>query len=187
MHESQSDEYKFNVVNEHQMMHMSEMFCITRLYFDRNLSPVDKVLRFFEWNFNNLLICQYTIIYALIVFSNKSKVFRRVDPHNLDMLLCAICLRLSNTNEWGKFQSKLDFKDCKTFTFLCDCSDLVIWKTRITERLKNPTPNQFFKTIDELIAYYEKSEIELLDNEYYIDRSNSIENILGFIQEKISG
>ncbi len=33
---------------------------------------------------------------------------------------------LSNTNEWKTFQSKLDFKDCKTFTFLCDCSDLVI-------------------------------------------------------------
>lgn len=85
-----NDEYKFNVVNEHQIMHMSEMFCITRLYFDKSLSPVDKVIRFLEWNFNNLLICQYTIIYAMIVFSNKSKVFRKVDPNNLDVLL-SVC------------------------------------------------------------------------------------------------
>lgn len=94
---------------------------------------------------------------------------------------------LSNTNEWRTFQSKLDLKDCKTFTFLCDCSDLDIWKARFIERLKNPTPNQYFNTIEEVIAYYEKSEIELLDNEYYIDSSDSIENILGFIHEKISG
>jgi hypothetical protein len=81
------DEYNFNVVNEHQMMHMSEMFCITRLYFDKSLSPADKVIRFLEWNFSNLLICQYTILYAMIVFANKSKVFLKVDPNNLDMIL----------------------------------------------------------------------------------------------------
>jgi hypothetical protein len=83
------DEYKFNVVNEHQMIHMIEMFCITRLYFDKSLSPADKVIRFLEWNFSNLVICQYTIFYAMIVFTNKSKVFRNLDPNNLDIILGA--------------------------------------------------------------------------------------------------
>lgn len=92
---------------------------------------------------------------------------------------------LHNTNGWRTFQSKLDFEDCKKFTFLCDCSDSAIWKMRFIERIKSPTPNQYFKTIEEVIAYYGKSEIELLDNEYYIDSSDSIENILTFIHEKI--
>lgn len=92
---------------------------------------------------------------------------------------------LSNTNGWRTFQSKLDFKDSKIFTFLCDCSNLSIWKMRFIERLKSPTPNQYFKTTEEAIEYYERSEIEVLDNEYYIDSSDSLENILGFIHEKI--
>jgi hypothetical protein len=78
--------YQFNVVNEHQLMHMSEMFCITRLYFDKSLYPADKMIKFLEWNFTNLLICQYTIFYAMIVFSGKSKVFRKVEPNNLDII-----------------------------------------------------------------------------------------------------
>ena len=82
--------YKFNVVNEHQMMHMCEMFCITRLYFDKSLSPVDKEIKFLKWNFNNLLICQYTIIYSMTVFLNKSKIFRKVDPKNLNKIL-SVC------------------------------------------------------------------------------------------------
>ncbi len=57
---------------------------------------------------------------------------------------------------------------------------------RFIERLKNPTPNQYFNTIEEAIAYYENSEIELLDNEYYVHSSDSIKNILGFIRKKIS-
>lgn len=118
-----------------------------------------------------------------ISYSILSKLIQTNINNKADII---VDIGLSNTNEWRTFQSKLDYKDCKTFTFLCDCSDLVVWKMRFTERLKNPAPNQFFKTIDELIEYYEKSEIELLDNEYYIDSSNSIENILGFIQEKIS-
>lgn len=93
---------------------------------------------------------------------------------------------LSNTNGWKTFQSKLDFKDCKVFTFLCDCTDLAIWKMRFVERLKNPTPNQYFKTVEEVVAYYGNSEIELLDNEHYIDSSNSLESILEFVQERIS-
>lgn len=118
-----------------------------------------------------------------ISYDLLSKLIQTNINNNTDII---VDIGLSNTNEWRKFQSKLDFKDCRTFTFLCDCSDLDIWKMRFIGRLKNPTPNQYFKTIEEVIAYYEKSEIELLDNEYYVDSSDSIENILGFIYEKVS-
>lgn len=119
-----------------------------------------------------------------ISYDLLSKLIQTNINNKIDII---VDIGLSNTNGWRIFQSKLDFKDCKTFTFLCDCSDLAIWKMRFIERLKKPIPNQYFKTIEEVIAYYKKSEIELLDNEYYIDSSDSIENVLGFIHEKISG
>lgn len=73
---AQMKKYNFNVENEHLLMHLSEMYCITRLYYDKQLSTIEKICRFFDWNFNNLLICQYTIVYALIVFSGNSKIFK---------------------------------------------------------------------------------------------------------------
>jgi hypothetical protein len=84
------ESYNFKVDNEHQLMHMSEMFCITRLFFDKLLSPVEKMISFLKWNFSNLLICQYTIVYALYVFSENSKVFKKANPGNFDEIL-GIC------------------------------------------------------------------------------------------------
>jgi hypothetical protein len=81
------DNYSFNINNEHQLMHMSEMLCITRLYFDKLLSPVEKMVRFLEWNYKNLLICQYTIVYAMFVFSDRTKVYKKANSHCLDDVL----------------------------------------------------------------------------------------------------
>lgn len=93
---------------------------------------------------------------------------------------------LSNTDGWNTFQSKINFKNSTVFTFLCDCSDMVTWEKRFKERLKNPAPNQYFKTVEEAFTYYSKSTIELLDDEYYIDSSKSMESIINFICKTIN-
>jgi hypothetical protein len=78
--------YDFKVTNEHHLMHMAEMFCITRLYYNDTLTAVEKVLLFFEWNLKNLRICQYSLVFSLLVFSNNSKVFKKVKAHDFDQL-----------------------------------------------------------------------------------------------------
>lgn len=104
-------EYNFEVVNDHYLMHMSEMFCITRLYFDRTLSPLDKVVEFFNWNLHNLLICQYTIVFSLLIFSDNSKVFKKADPFDFEKLL-----KICNNQSWD-------------ITYLSDWSTLY-WKDK---------------------------------------------------------
>jgi hypothetical protein len=58
---------------------------------------------------------------------------------------------------------------------------------RLAERIKNPAPNQYFKTIEEAMEHYGKGETKLLDNEYYIDSFDNLDSILDFVYEKISG
>lgn len=100
-----TEKYFFKIDNEHYLMHASELFCIARLYLDEKLSKVDKMINFLEWNFENLLICQYTIVYALYVFAGKSKILSKI--------------RISNTEDI--------FKDCKNQAW--DLTYLSFWST----------------------------------------------------------
>lgn len=115
-----------------------------------------------------------------VTYNLLSKLIQTNINNKADLI---IDIGLSSINGWKVFQSKLDYKDCNVFTFLCDCSDLTMWEMRIAERIKNPAPNQYFKTVDEVVEHYEKTEIKLLDNEHYIDSSDSLDNILNLIYE----
>ncbi len=91
---------------------------------------------------------------------------------NIDIILD---ISLPNTDYYNLFLSKINYSSHTLISFLCDCSDDSIWISRWVERLKNPLPNQYFKNIDDIIAHYKKLNIELLDNEIYIDSCNNIE------------
>lgn len=117
-----------------------------------------------------------------ITYNVLSKLIQTNIDNKVDVI---VDVGLSNTDGWKTFKTKFDFKDYKIYTFLCDCTDLDVWKSRFDERLKNPTPNQHFKSVEEVISYYEKSKIELLDGEYYIDSSESLNTILQYVLKTI--
>lgn len=89
---------------------------------------------------------------------------------------------LGNRQSAKYFFNRLDFKNCKVFKFLIECSDESEWRRRHEERLKNPLPNQMFLSVEEAIMYYDKLDLKPFDDEYIIDNSNSIEESF----EKIS-
>lgn len=104
--------------------------------------------------------------------------------NNTDLI---VDIGLYNNTHWDIFQSKIDFKECKVYSFLCDCTDRIIWENRIRERLNNPTPNQYFKSIEQAESHYDYNDMKLLEHEYYIDSCNSLEEILGYISKVIDG
>lgn len=79
--------YKFNIENDHYLMHYAEMLCISRLFIDNKLSVKEKVVSFFEWNSRNLLFCQYTIVYVLLLFSNQIHTYKKVDISDIGGIL----------------------------------------------------------------------------------------------------
>ena len=54
---------------------------------------------------------------------------------------------LQHTPSLNEFLNKIDFKDSTIYKFFCDCSDDNIWLERWRVGLKNPLPNQYFKSI----------------------------------------
>ncbi len=67
----ETKDYIFNIEGEHFKMHYAEMLHIMNLYFQDELSLVDKVIDFIRWNKKNLLFCCYTMVFVLLLFSNK--------------------------------------------------------------------------------------------------------------------
>lgn len=104
--------------------------------------------------------------------------------NNTDLI---VDIGLYNNTHWHTFQSKIDFKECKVYNFLCDCTDSIIWENRIRERLNNPTPNQYFKSVEQAEIHYDYNDMKLLKYEYYIDSCNRLEEISGYISNVIDG
>ncbi len=71
------------------------------------------------------------------------------------------------------------------YTVLVTCSDRTIWRNRLSERAKNPTPNQIITDLDELERNYGGLDIMPLENEIVVDTVDSIEIILEKIQNQI--
>jgi cytidylate kinase len=71
-------------------------------------------------------------------------------------------------------------------SFLFQCSDNDIWERRIAARIDSDVPNQYFKSVDDAVKYYDKYDICLRDGESLIDSSMSSEIILEEICEKIN-
>lgn len=73
--------YTFNIESDHYRMHYAEILHLSNLLVDKQLKSTEKMINFIKWNSENLLFCQYTLIYACLLFSQKIKQIntKRVD------------------------------------------------------------------------------------------------------------
>jgi hypothetical protein len=77
----------FNISSEHFKMHYAEMLHIVYLYFKTDYSKIDKIIAFLHWNNSSLIVCQYTIIYMLLLFTKRIKQIDMKLILNFNMLL----------------------------------------------------------------------------------------------------
>lgn len=126
-------------------------------------------------NLINNTVC-YNILYKLI-------------QTNLDLksdFIMDIACGDRNSAKW--FLDRLNFKDSKVFRFLIVCSDEKEWERRHIERIKNPLPNQIFKSFEHVKEHYKNADLTPFENEYVIDNANILEksfkNILAVIDKK---
>jgi predicted kinase len=87
-------------------------------------------------------------------------------------------IALPHKPNYELFLSKIDLKNHRIISFLCDCSSESIWLSRWSERLKAPLPNQFFRNLCEIKAHYANMDITPLSGEYFIDSSRDIEALM---------
>lgn len=96
-----------------------------------------------------------------------------------------IDIALQDTKALETFLNKIDFKNETVHRFFCDCSNNDMWLDRWRERLKNPLPNQYFKSIDEIAEHYGKCEIKPLNGEIILDSIIPVDELVDKITEEI--
>ncbi len=94
-----------------------------------------------------------------------------------------IDIALQDTKALETFLNKIDFKNATVHRFFCDCSDNDMWLDRWKERLKNPLPNQYFKSIDEIVEHYSKCDIKPSDDEVVLDSILEVKELLNKVLE----
>ncbi|GKX29469.1 hypothetical protein SH1V18_19490 [Vallitalea longa] len=110
------------------------------------------------------------------------KIIQRSINLNADII---IDTALGNRKSAKYFFDRLDFKDNKTIKFYLDC-DIDVWKRRHEERLKNPLPHQSFKSIEHVMEYYEKMDVNPFEDEHIINTSKSVEESFNEINKIIN-
>jgi hypothetical protein len=60
--------------NDHFLMNYASMLHLVNIYRNSDMNPVEKLLAFLSWNFENLLISQYINTYLVLLFSNQTGI-----------------------------------------------------------------------------------------------------------------
>lgn len=75
--------------DEHFLMHFAEMLHLVTLLRNGELSAVEKMLDFIEWNYDNLIISESAIVYVAMLLTNQNGVRgpKNYNSNNVDKIL----------------------------------------------------------------------------------------------------
>ncbi|MGO4185776.1 hypothetical protein AB4Z17_32055 [Paenibacillus sp. TAF43_2] len=76
---------KYNEDDDHMLMHIAEMLHVVYLCRRQELSPVERMLEFLGWNYKYLLICESTLVYTAMLFTNQSGIKAPKNSGNNDI------------------------------------------------------------------------------------------------------
>lgn len=60
--------------SDHYYMMVASMLHLVSLYRKRDMKPVDKIIDFLCWTYNNLLLSQYALAYAVLLFTGQDNI-----------------------------------------------------------------------------------------------------------------
>ena len=64
----------YNQGTDHYYMTYATMLHIVLLLRKKDFTPADRFINLLDWTFDNLLICQYTLVYAAMLFTNQENI-----------------------------------------------------------------------------------------------------------------
>lgn len=121
-----------------------------------------------------------------IINSASHDIMAKIIQTNVDSdCNLIIDLGLAHTPYIKLFLSKLELRESQIYQFLCTCSNHKEWKRRMENRLINPAPNQFFKSVKEAENHYSKYEIVPMKDETVLDSALDLSINLETIYKEI--
>ncbi|MEM5604248.1 hypothetical protein AAHB51_05615 [Bacillus cereus] len=80
-------EYTFDVKSNHQEMHLAATLHIWYLLVNQELSATEKMIALLQWIDKNILFCQYSMVYAALLFSKQIKQPKLHELSDIDNIL----------------------------------------------------------------------------------------------------
>jgi hypothetical protein len=59
---------------DHYYMTVASMLHTVGFYRNHNMKPVDKIIEFMKWTYDNLLVSQYVLVYVTLLLANQEKI-----------------------------------------------------------------------------------------------------------------
>ena len=74
---------------DHYDMAVASLLCVVRLYRNNDLSAAEKVKQFFVWMYDHLLISEYLLVYAAMLFAGQDsiKAPKHANSNDLDKII----------------------------------------------------------------------------------------------------
>lgn len=74
---------------EHYYLAVASMLRLVQLYRNKKISPMDKMLSFLEWTYDNVIVSGFIIIYAILLFTNQNgiKAPKGVNSTNIEQIV----------------------------------------------------------------------------------------------------
>ncbi|WP_156033004.1 hypothetical protein [Sediminibacter sp. Hel_I_10] len=181
-------EHNFFIESEHYKMHYLEMLKISQLYFNTHISIVSKFKILHNWIYNNILICKYTTCFSVLVFAEKSKIFKK-QKLNFENIL-----KICNNEAWDLtymsfWSTQYYYEDKSEDVYLFATRDKELkdlFKLTHKESLQIYTDTfghkigkQIIKSIEHICLPREKPEINsLILDKLIIEEKQILKNIL---------
>ncbi|MDD3415866.1 MAG: hypothetical protein PHY47_17985 [Lachnospiraceae bacterium] len=64
----------YSIGCDHYYMMVASMLHIVNLYRKQDIKAVDKIIDFLSWTYDNLLLCQYALAYAVLLFTGQANI-----------------------------------------------------------------------------------------------------------------
>lgn len=105
-------EYKSNIdytsPPDHVLMHTAEMLHLVYLLRTKKMTRIERICDFLNWNYDNLLICESTIVYVILLLTNQEgiKAPKNSMSNNINKVISGCknqAWDLNYLSEWSTF------------------------------------------------------------------------------------
>lgn len=148
---------------DHYDMAVASLLHIVKLHLDKSITAVDKVKEFFQWMYDNLLICEYLLVYAAMLFTGQEsiKAPKNANSNDLDKIVAGCenqAWDISYLTNWSTLYSNTDDYDEE---FLFATNDILLKRIFINKNAPNGLNGLLFELFsrrdyDQLMDYIEE-------------------------------
>lgn len=131
---------------DHYDMAVATLLCAVRLYRTEGLTAAEKLQAFFQWMYDNLLISEYLLVYAAMLFTGQDsiKAPRHSNANDIDKIVAGCknqAWDIAYLTNWSVLYSNSDYYDRE---FLFATNDILLKRIFVNKNGPNGYSGLFY-------------------------------------------